>query len=173
MPLYAGKVRPSEAGAPHPSSAKADATFPTSVGKALGKPNGRPARDEQGRPFQGVEKVLLALFRGIALRHLRGGKPPLWPFLRVRKRFCKQNRAKIAAHVADFRFTVCRRRVTPLRSIPFLTGWNGRPARDEQGRPFFMWNDAKPEIRITSSAGCPWFPGRPRRRPPRIALPRG
>ncbi|MBQ3155934.1 MAG: hypothetical protein IJB81_03285, partial [Clostridia bacterium] len=55
---------------------------------------------------QRVEKVLLALFRGFALAHWSSHKWLSRPFARVRKRFCKQNRAKIAAHVADFRFTV-------------------------------------------------------------------
>ena len=53
-----------------------------------------------------------SLFRGFARSHWSGHKRPSRPFVRVRKRFCKQNRAKIAAHVADFRFAVCRRRVT-------------------------------------------------------------
>jgi len=54
----------------------------------------------QNRALQCVKKVAAATFLRNARSHrsLRSRA-----FDRVRKRFCKQNRAKIAAHVADFR----------------------------------------------------------------------
>lgn len=83
------------------------------------------------RRAQGVEKVLKALFRGFALTHWSGHKWPSRPFVRVRKRFCKQNCAKIAAHVADFRFTVCRQRVT-------MTFFDSLSPPKEAGRCYFV-----------------------------------
>ena len=51
---------------------------------------------------QRVKKVAKATFLRFALTHWSRRKRLSRPFVRVRKRFCEQNRTKIAAHVADF-----------------------------------------------------------------------
>jgi len=68
--------------------------------------------------LQRVKKVAAATFLSDALTHwsLRSRA-----FVRVRKRFCKQNRAKIAAHVADFRWKVEGPAGPPTPPIGFLT----------------------------------------------------
>ena len=49
------------------------------------------------RLLYACKKVAKATFLSIALIHWSGRKRPSRPFIRVRKRFCKQNRAEIAA----------------------------------------------------------------------------
>jgi len=70
----------------------------------------RPARrmkrkeaDETRLLLSACQKSGQATFLSIALRHCERCKHHSRPFLRVRKRFCEQNRAKTTAHVAGFR----------------------------------------------------------------------
>ena len=74
-----------------------------------------------------------ATFLSLALSHwsLRSR-----PFLRVRKLFLRKS-TKIAAHVADFRFTVRRRQVTSLLPGPFLFNSLKSP-RFSCGRSIFL-----------------------------------
>ena len=81
-----------------------------------------------------------ATFVRSALRHCEADKSASRPFLRVRKRFCKQNRTKIAALVADFDLQSADGKfVRPLSS--FFDSQRPSPSR-ERGflLPYFCYH---------------------------------